>query len=50
MFILILALLAVIAALILWTFVKTIIWLGIVAIVLVGAGWVVGFLQGRRLG
>jgi hypothetical protein len=37
---------AVILLLVLWSFLKTVIWLGVVSVVLFGAGWLIGYAQG----
>ncbi|HET9201422.1 MAG TPA: hypothetical protein VFO84_10685 [Dehalococcoidia bacterium] len=41
---------AVILLLILWSFLKTVIWLGVVSVVLFGAGWLIGYSQGSNRG
>ena len=39
---------ALIGLIVLWSFLKTVIWLGVVSIVLFGAGWLLGYSQGSR--
>ena len=41
---------AVILLLILWSFIKTVIWLGVVSVVLFAVGWLIGYAQGSNRG